>query len=339
MGHELLGQRIRELRNKAGWSQQTLANHAGVSRQYVTQLELGELTSVSYEMMMQVADALPISVEEYGYLFRLVKTQRQFHVYNVGIMKTGTRSMSDLFSHYRTLHEFMHTRTPKKMFGVITDYRLHGVGREHLQKLLRKRDNEYLLEMDSAMYHSAYVDILADVFPQAQFICTLRDCRSWLDAVLNWYRGRRDVMPQRELPYVGRFLGVNFLGIEDSRLSAPRRLERLVDELLRYWSEANTQVLTQLPPGRSLVVRTHELSNQLDAIAAFVGVPRETLNVAKSHENRRKRNYRIVERMDRAFMSECIQRHCAPLMEQYFPEFSITEPVSPEQSREHLAPL
>lgn len=58
-----LGQRIRELRNEKGWSQEEFADVCGVHRTYMGHLERGE-KNLSFRSIMRVASALdvPLSV-------------------------------------------------------------------------------------------------------------------------------------------------------------------------------------------------------------------------------------------------------------------------------------
>jgi transcriptional regulator with XRE-family HTH domain len=54
-----LGQRIRELRNQKGWSQEEFADVCGVHRTYMGHLERGE-KNLSFRSIMRVASALEI---------------------------------------------------------------------------------------------------------------------------------------------------------------------------------------------------------------------------------------------------------------------------------------
>ena len=64
-----LGERIRELRKKAGFSQEGFADAAGVHRTYMGTLERGE-ANVSLSNMHKIANALGITLSE---LFRTVE--------------------------------------------------------------------------------------------------------------------------------------------------------------------------------------------------------------------------------------------------------------------------
>jgi transcriptional regulator with XRE-family HTH domain len=54
-----LGQRIRELRNQKGWSQEEFADVCGVHRTYMGHLERGE-KNLSFRSMMRVAGAVDV---------------------------------------------------------------------------------------------------------------------------------------------------------------------------------------------------------------------------------------------------------------------------------------
>ena len=64
-----LGERIRELRKKAGFSQEGFADAAGVHRTYMGTLERGE-ANVSLVNLHKVSNALGITLSE---LFRTVE--------------------------------------------------------------------------------------------------------------------------------------------------------------------------------------------------------------------------------------------------------------------------
>jgi transcriptional regulator with XRE-family HTH domain len=60
------GKRVRELRKQKGWSQEDLADEAGLHRTYVGSIERGE-QNVSLDNIEKIAKTLSVSVE---YLFR-----------------------------------------------------------------------------------------------------------------------------------------------------------------------------------------------------------------------------------------------------------------------------
>jgi transcriptional regulator with XRE-family HTH domain len=58
---KLLGKRVRQLRNARGWSQEYLAERAGMHRTYMWGIEQG-LRNPSIRHLTQVADALNVPV-------------------------------------------------------------------------------------------------------------------------------------------------------------------------------------------------------------------------------------------------------------------------------------
>lgn len=59
----LLGARIKELRKRAGFSQEDLAESVGIDGKYVSRIEVGK-RSPSLETLFHIADALAVDVKE-----------------------------------------------------------------------------------------------------------------------------------------------------------------------------------------------------------------------------------------------------------------------------------
>jgi len=60
---KILAQKLRLLRFTRGWSQEVLAEHAGLHRTYVSSIERGE-RNVSLDNLEKLADAFDLSVSE-----------------------------------------------------------------------------------------------------------------------------------------------------------------------------------------------------------------------------------------------------------------------------------
>ena len=58
-----MGQRITVLRKMKDMSQQELADRAGLTRQHIGRIEKGELVSVAYVTIHQIAEALGMTVD------------------------------------------------------------------------------------------------------------------------------------------------------------------------------------------------------------------------------------------------------------------------------------
>jgi transcriptional regulator with XRE-family HTH domain len=60
----MLAKRLKELRKKAGWSQQKLAEKAGLSYNTITKIEQGAATMPTIQTIIKIADAFEISLDE-----------------------------------------------------------------------------------------------------------------------------------------------------------------------------------------------------------------------------------------------------------------------------------
>ena len=60
----MIAKRIKELRKKSSWSQQKLAEKAGVSYNTITKIEQGAATMPTIQTMIKIADAFGISLDE-----------------------------------------------------------------------------------------------------------------------------------------------------------------------------------------------------------------------------------------------------------------------------------
>jgi transcriptional regulator with XRE-family HTH domain len=59
-----LGQRLRRFRDERGWTQAALAEHAGVSKPYLSELESGAGRRPSGQILLKLADALGVTVAD-----------------------------------------------------------------------------------------------------------------------------------------------------------------------------------------------------------------------------------------------------------------------------------
>ena len=241
--------------------------------------------------------------------------QRRFRAYNVGIAKSGTTSIAGIFSKYRAAHEFMFPETTR----AISDYRTGIISKEEFVRFLHSRDQKGNLEMDSSSFNFNYVDILVDEYPDAKFITTIRDCYSWLDSMLNMLLvlDIKDWM----IDFGFRSFGISVTrDMISSRENIIEALPHMLDGLLKYWADGQQFSLDNLPKERSLVLRTDEISESLERIAHFLGVPEDTLSSEQSHLFKAERKFNILQDTDFNLLQDKFQMHCATLMQKYFPD-------------------
>jgi len=60
----MLSRKLKELRKRAGWSQQKLAERASLSYNAITKIEQGAATKPTIQTMVKIADAFGVSLDE-----------------------------------------------------------------------------------------------------------------------------------------------------------------------------------------------------------------------------------------------------------------------------------
>src|SRR5579872_1480275 len=245
---------------------------------------------------------------------------RSFRAYNVGLAKTGTRSMAGIFGRYRSLHELLFPETVQ----AVADRRSGALSEQQFRAFIRWRDGLTQLDMDSSSFNCYYVDVLAEEFPDARFVFVVRDCFSWLDSFMNMVLHIGGAMDSWMVSYIGWFLGPGYLpDLADHEEELGRRLPDMIDHGLRYWAEHNRFVLQHLPAGRSLILRTDDFSRSIPEVARLVGVPPETLTPNLSHLNQADGKYHCLQMVDRSVVRETYERYCVELMRELFPAASL----------------
>jgi len=60
----MFSKKLKQLRKEAGWSQQKLAEKAGLSYNVITKVEQGAAKNPNIQTMIKLADAFQISIDE-----------------------------------------------------------------------------------------------------------------------------------------------------------------------------------------------------------------------------------------------------------------------------------
>lgn len=318
----MLGARIKELRLKSEITQDELAANSGISADELDRIERGEINQLDIQRLIKIADNLRLkSGADFAALMRLNKFPRRFHVYGVGLPKSGTVSLAGLFGNYRSCHEFHQWETHQ----TIIRYNSGAISREQFRGFLKERELlGGLLEMDAAHFNRHYIDVLQEEFPEAKFICLIRDCYSWVNSFVNYFVvPEREAVQSRELPN-----GMPFdipRGAIEAKNELVNNFHKYIDVPLSFWSSSYRGMTEKLPPGRSLIIRTHEISQKTDDIARFVGIPPNKLVKEQSHLNKAKYTVSVLRNLDRDFLQAKFREHCSGLMERFFPGFSLDD--------------
>lgn len=239
----------------------------------------------------------------------ILQPRSNFRVYCIGAVKTGTNSLASLFSkNYRSYHEpgvghgDIVTMLEKKI--------QNNLSKSEIKKWIRRRDWKYWLDCESSHIIAWFVDAVAENFPDAIFILTVRDCYSWLDSVINQHMNRKpgeNYTKLRELYHGGDY------EYEVSILKE-KGLYTL-DGYLSYWAKHNTFVLNSIPVERLLVIPTKNISENISSIAEFVGVPEYKLNIEGKHSYPAKFKNNILDKIDHQIIKRKIEQNCSNVID------------------------
>jgi hypothetical protein len=232
---------------------------------------------------------------------------RAFHVYGIGAPKTGTVSLARIFGNYRSRHE----PDPQQFIDVLSSFE-RGAERAERIALLKNRDRQRRFECEVAWYLSHVVEELLVAFPEAKFIVTVREPRSWLRSIIDQcINAHRKILDDGSL----RIRDYSF-GAPPERYPCgyPEEFEdhalHTVDGYLAYWNFHYEKVLSAVPPGRRLLIQTKYLSDSIARIAQFVDISSDSLITEASHRHRTSKKHNVTQKFSSAFLEAKIEEHC-----------------------------
>ena len=243
---------------------------------------------------------------------------RRFHAFGIGPPRTGTHSLAAMFEGtYRAVHEPLARRTVQ----LLLRWKQGRYSDASIRRIFQRRDRRFGLELEAAHYLHHLAPVLAEAYPEARFILTLRDPRRWLASEVNWNRTHArahyehpfgDFWGALETYRYGRY-GLQFQQ-EDQALQRHQGVFPL-EAYLRYWHDHHDLVLKSIPQERLLVIRTEALAASAPALAAFLGISERTLDVARSHASRTPQKLvQVFDEVDPAYVDDLVERYCAPIL-------------------------
>jgi hypothetical protein len=247
---------------------------------------------------------------------------RRFRAYNVGLLKSGTTSITGIFARsYRSRHEFL----ALEVYAVLEAWEKGEATEADVRDFIRRRDGLGSLEMDSAGFHHHFIRLLVETFPDAKFVFTLRDCYSWLESLMR-YILNAGVGGGAFLGWGRKKLGLPFdlaYRDADARKALQPVLDRCLPDFVRYWEQGNQAVLDAVPSARLLVVRTHELTDSRARLADFLALPRESLDWERSHELKAVSDWSLGANLSREQLGGLASVADCPLMQRFFPGYTL----------------
>ncbi len=250
--------------------------------------------------------------------------KRLIHVYVVGMPRSGTVSLYDIFTTgFRADHE------PESRFLTrkVVAYRMKRLDEQGMRRYLRHRDRRLGLELDTSYLNGEVVELLADEFPDARFILTIRDAMSWTDSMMNFLLNKPEFMTSRK-PHIREHMEVQFgsppyVYATEEEILQKNGLHPL-SRYLKYWTEHNQRVLNLVPPERLLVIKTTDIGQSSGAIETFLNLPPNSLGKAV-HSNSAPAHHSLLKQIPDEFVRAQVREHCGELMKKYFPE--VEEPL------------
>lgn len=100
---KILGERIRSIRRRKGYSQEELGFRASCSTSFISDIERGE-KSPTIETLHKITDALDVSLEEFFFKFQPKKKSKEAELIDAIIGKVNNLSIKEL----ETVQEMVH---------------------------------------------------------------------------------------------------------------------------------------------------------------------------------------------------------------------------------------
>lgn len=231
----------------------------------------------------QAAEAPRQDVPEGGLLYNPARTERRFHLLNLGLPRTGTTTVAAMFGAWRAGHEFW----GGPLCEVLSERHAGRKTTDDVSQVLRARDQAGRLEVDSASFLHLAIEELVKLHPTSAYVLTWRPFEPWFDSFLDLLlRQTRKLGSQHWSPWEQQLLGLMLGKLDAQRFESAQALRPALPELasaaLDFWVQSMTRTLAALP-SHALVLPVSQLSHAAPALARLVGVPEGS--VLAKHEN------------------------------------------------------
>jgi hypothetical protein len=226
--------------------------------------------------------------------------------------------MAGLFEAYRSAHH----PDQKVRLPLAARYLKDDIQDSAAARVLRRRDRLLRLELESSSLAGILIEPLSTACPDKKFILTVRDVYTWCDS---WIDHNVNDPPEASSPWSALDrIRLRIDEVEPTRFDSPL-VERGLPPLACYfqlWADHNSRVLEVVPPRRLLVVETSQILAKTGELAAWAGVPPETLRTERGWIFSTPTKHHVLATLDRSYVQDTANRICGPLMSRYFPEVS-----------------
>lgn len=236
---------------------------------------------------------------------------RGFQAMSIGTPKSGTTSVARLFHPgFRSDHE------PERR-PFVTEMQRHfrgAIDDDEWIRFLRRRDRELWLELESNCFLGYRPDLVLQAFPQARFVLTVREPRSWLRSMID---NHIDYPPRAGTGM--RLWHDVFFRPEEQSFTPGESALRDHDlyparTYLTYWVAHNQSVLEAVPADRLLILGTREITPRASELARFLGIEASRLNLEKSHANTTPIRHGVFDTLDPGWIEAQVEELCRDLI-------------------------
>lgn len=227
---------------------------------------------------------------------------RRRHIYCVGLPKTGTHSIANLFSsNYAAAHEPRYLR-------LIRPLQAKCWGRADpaaLRAVLRLRRYRLWLDLESCHVLGQFVPELVETFADARFILPVREPWAWLDSMIDdQFLHLDDPGYQPWWAVYDCYFGPRGQDFPEQESALQQAGLYPLRSYLRYYAQTQRNIIQAVPAERLLVLPTRAIGERLPALARFSGVPLAQLNAQGSHSYRRSRHSGLLAGIDKAYVAQ-----------------------------------
>jgi hypothetical protein len=168
---------------------------------------------------------------------------------------------------------------------------------------------------------------LAEAYPNAKFVCLIRNCYAWLESFINHctrpnFEALNSSYKRNGLPFDLSW------GACDAKQELIRNFHKYIDGALSFWADEYSAILEKcdrLSIDRFLIIRTNEITDKIDELARLTGVSPDTLLRENAHLNKAEYRVNILKRLDFDLLNDKFDRHCSVLMQKFFPDFTLRD--------------
>ena len=201
-----------------------------------------------------------------------------------------------------------------KTVRLVIDHLEGKFNRDQMTKLLKERDSELGLELESA-HPLVYIGhSLCETFPQSKFIITIRNPYKWLGSRLSYHYQAKakgwDIYRDYFWWKNNKFYNEEEILLKEMGLCS-------VNTYLKQYQDVY-KLLESIPEDRCLFLKTNELNNSKFKIAEFLDINPTTL--LTRHENNNNNKINIVEQLPEHFVKNKVMLYCQDIIHKYFPE-------------------